>query len=159
MNSKEVRSAMDMIRDASKGDLIVVSLFLLPILLGSWSIFLNSIGYIDQHVDWKFGVLIVIAIVYVGGVIWWKWSDSKDDKLRRARLHVKNRLEHRGGNRASYMAIREEVNEGYTNEFLEELIDRYPETFYTVQIKRSGGQRLPGITLVKDELDDTQSTT
>jgi hypothetical protein len=158
MKLKEVRSAIDMIRDASAADLIIVSVFLLPILLGSWSIFLNSLSYFDQRNDWKFVVMVVIAIIYVLGLISMKWWDPPDEKLKRARLHVKNRLEQRKGNRASYRAIREELNEGYTDDFLKKLIDRNPETFRTVQVKR-GGQNLPGITLVEDELADTQSIT
>jgi hypothetical protein len=55
------------------------------------------------------------------------------------------------------MAIREEVNEEYTDVFLKELIDKNPTTFRTVQVKRSG-QNMDGITLVKDELEDTQPT-
>ena len=157
MKIKEVRSAIDVIRDASEADLIIVSLFLLPILLGSWSIFLNSIGYLDQHDGWKFIVLIVISSIYVLGLIIMKWWDPPNEKLKRARLHVKNRLEQRKGHRASYIAIREEVNEEYTDDFLKKLIDNNPATFRTVQVKRSG-QNMPGITLVEDELEDTQPT-
>ena len=151
MKIKEVRSAIDIIRDASKADLIIVSLFLLPILLGAWSIFLNSIGYFDQHDGWKITVLIVILGIYVIGLISTKWWDPPDEKLKRARLHVQNRLEQRKGNRASFIAIREEVNEKYTDDFLIQLIDKNPATFRTVQVKRRG-QRMPGITLVEEEL-------
>lgn len=157
MKIKEVRSAIDIIRDASKADLIIVSLFLLPILLGIWSIFLNSISYLDQHDGWKSTVLIVISGIYVLGLISMKWWDPSDEKLKRARLHVKNRLEQRKRNRASFLAIREEVNEEYTDDFLKQLIDKNPSIFRTVQVKRSG-QKMPGITLVEDELEDTQQT-
>ena len=111
MKIKEVRSAIDIIQDASKADLIVVSLFLLPILLGILSIFLNNIRYLDQHDGWKFTILFIISGIYVLGLIIMKCWDPHEEKLKRARLHVKNRLEQRKGNRASFMAIREEVNE------------------------------------------------
>ena len=157
MKINDVRSAVDIIRDASKADLIIVSLFLLPILLGIWSIFLNRISYLDQHDSWKFAVLIAISSIYVLGLIIMKWCDPDDEKLKRARLHIKNRLEQRRGKRASFMAIREEVNEEYTDDFLKKLIDKNPATFRTVQVKRSG-QKLPGITLVEEELEDIQPT-
>jgi hypothetical protein len=80
-----------------------------------------------------------------------------DEKLKRARLHVKNRLEQRKGKRASFMAIREEVDEGYTDEFLKELIDKNPTTFRTVKVKR-GELYLPGITLVSEYLHDLNET-
>ena len=158
MKIKEVRDVIDIIRESSIADLIIVSLFLLPILLGIWSIFLNSISYLEQHDFWRLIVLIVIFIIYVPGTILMKCWDPPDEKLKRARLHVKNRLEQRGGNRASFVAIREEVNEEYTDDFLEKLIDKNPTTFRTVQVKRIG-QYMPGITLVEDELEYIQTNT
>ena len=157
MKIKDVRSAIDIIRDASKADLVIVSLFLLPILLGTWSIFLNSISFLDQHDGWKSTVLIVISVIYVIGLISMKWWDPPDEQLKRARLHVKNRLEKRGGRRASFMAIREEVNEEYTDNLLKQLIEKNPETFCTVKVKREGKYE-SGITLVKNELENTQPT-
>ena len=157
MKIKGVRSAIDIIRDASKADLIIVSLFLLPILLGIWSIFLDSISFFDQHDGWKFTVIIIIAGIYVIGLISMKWWDPFDEKLKRARLHVQNRLEQRKGNRASFIAIREEVNEKYTDDFLKQLIDKNPAIFGTVQVKRSG-QWMPGIKLVEEELDALNDT-
>jgi hypothetical protein len=63
MNIKEVRSMVDMIRDAGINELLIVSLFLLPILLGAWSLFLNSLGFFDQYDGWKF-VVICLLLVY-----------------------------------------------------------------------------------------------
>jgi hypothetical protein len=154
---KDVRSIVDMIRDTSSADLIILSLFLLPILLGSWSFFLlNNIGYFEEHNALKLLVVILISMVYVIGLFAMKCWDSHDEKLKRGRSHVKHRLEQRKGNRASFVAIREEVNKDYTDDFLRELIDKNPRTFRTVQVKRSD-ERLPGITLVQDESEDVQS--
>lgn len=156
MKINDIHSAIDIIRDASKADLIIVSLFLLPTLLGIWAIFLNNISCLEQHDGWRFAVLIVICGIYVFGLIIMKWCDPIDEKLKRAKLHVKHRLEQRKGHRASFVAIREEVNEKYDDDFLQRLIEKNPTTFRTVQVKR-GGQYMDGITLVKDELEDTQS--
>ena len=79
-----------------------------------------------------------------------------DEKLRRARYHVENRLKQRKGNRASFDAIRAEVNKTYTDDFLIELIDKNPEVFRTVTIKKG---RKPGITLVGKETENKQNTT
>ena len=151
MKIKDVRSVIDIIRDSSISDLIIVSLFLLPILLGSWSIILISNSYLEKYDFWILIVLIVISIIYIFGIIIMKCWDPPDEKIKRARLHVKNRLEQRRGNRASFMAIREEVNDEYTDDFLKKLIDKNPTTFRTVQVKRNK-QYMPGITLVEDEL-------
>ena len=142
-----------MIRDASSKELIIISLFLLPILLGAWSIFLNSLAYLDQHEGWKFLLICFLLSLYIGGLIYMKKADTKEDKLKRARYHVETRLKKRGGHRASFDAIREEVNESYSDDFLKELIDVNPEIFGTCTIKKG---KKPGITLVEVESEDTK---
>ena len=153
MNIKEVRSMVDMIRDADKKELIIVSLFLIPLLLGAWSVFLNSLGFLDQHDGWKCMIICILLILYVGGIIYMKKADTEEDKLKRARYHVETRLKKRGGHRASFDAIRNEVNEIYSDDFLKKLIDLNPEIFGTCTIKKG---KKPGITLVTVESEDTQ---
>jgi len=151
MKIKEVRSIVDMIRDANKKELIIVSLFLLPIMLGAWSFFLNSIGFLEQHNGFKLVIICVLLILYISGLIYMKRQDTRNEKLRRARYHVENRLKKRGGHRASFEAIRNEVNETYDDDFLKELIEKNPEIFGTVTIKKGNK---PGITLVETETED-----
>ena len=82
-----------------------------------------------------------------------KRADTQEEKLKRARYHVETRLKKRGGHRASFDAIRNEVNETYSHEFLKKLIDMNPEIFGTCIIKKGNK---PGITLVPEELENTQ---
>ncbi|OHB58447.1 MAG: hypothetical protein A2173_08930 [Planctomycetes bacterium RBG_13_44_8b] len=153
MNIKEVRSMVDMIRDADSKELIIVSLFLLPLLLGAWLGFLNSLDFLDQHDGLKFMIVFILLILYVGGLIYMKIADTQKDKLKRARYHVETRLKKRGGHRASFDAIRNEVNETYSDDFLKKLIELNPEIFGTCTIKKG---KKPGITLVTVESEDTQ---
>gem|GEM_PF-3826400 len=153
MNSKEVKSIVDIIRDAETKELGIVSLFLLPILLGAWSFFLNSLTFLDPYEGWKFLLLCFLLFIYIGGLVYMKLTDTMKDKLKRARLHVETRLKKRGGNRASFDAIRSEVDENYSDEFLKKLIDINPEVFGRCQVKRSDGNR-PGITLVSVEFEE-----
>lgn len=153
MNSKEVKSIVGIIRDAETKELGVVSLFLLPILLGAWSVFLNSLNFLDQYEGWKFLLLCLLLFMYIGGLAYMKLTDTTKDRLKRARLHVETRLKKRVGNRASFDAIRNEVDESYSDEFLKELIDINPEVFGRCQVKRSDGSR-PGITLVSVEFEE-----
>jgi len=153
MNVKEVRSIVDMIRDARSKELIIISLFLLPILLGAWSIFLNSLDFLKQYGGLKCIIILILFILYVGGLIYMKKADTEEDKLKRARYHVETRLKKRGGNRASFDAIRDEVNEKYTDQFLNKLIDKNPEIFGKCKIKKGNKE---GITLVTIESENTQ---
>ena len=70
MNTKEVRSMVDMIRDAGNEELVIVSLFLLPLLLGAWSVFLNSLGFLDHRDGWKFLIICFLSALYIGGLIY-----------------------------------------------------------------------------------------
>ena len=153
MNIKEVRSMVDMIRDADNKELVIVSLFLLPLLLGAWSIFLNNLNFLDQHDGWKMLIICLLLVLYVGGLIYMKRKDTQKEKLKRARYHVETRLKKRGGHRASFEAIRNEVNETYSDDFLNKLIELNPEIFGKCTIKKGHKQ---AITLVEVESEDTQ---
>jgi hypothetical protein len=151
MNTKGVRSAIDIIRDASKKDLIIVSLFLLPILLGSWSYLLNSLDFLNQHDVCKLALIGFILAVYVVGLVVMKRWDPEEEKLKRARYHIENILKKRV--RASFEYLGKEVPT-YTPDFLKKLILKYPTVFRDCPIKRHG----PGITLVKEESIDHHQT-
>jgi len=155
MNIKEVRAIVDMIRDANKKELIIISLPLLPLLLGGWSVFLNSLHFLDQHDGLKFIIICFLLVIYVGGIIYMKRADTKKERLKRARYHIETRLRKRGGHRASFEAIRNEVNETYSDEDINELIESNPDIFGKCTIKKGNK---PGITLVEMDPEDTQQS-
>ena len=153
MNNKEVRSMIDMIRDADNKELVIVSLILLPIPLGAWSVFLNGLDFLDQHPIWKLMIIGILPVWYIVGLICIKKRDTQKEKLKRARYHVETRLRKRRGHRASFEAIRNEVNEDYSNDFLKKLIEENPEIFGTCRIKKG---HKSGITLVEVESEKSQ---
>ena len=150
MKTIEVKSIIDIIRDSETKELVIVSLLVLPILLGAWSVFLNSIEFLDGYEKWKFLAVCVLLIVYIGGLFYMKLTDTSKDKLKRARIHVETRLKKRGGHRASFDAIRDEVNENYSNKFLEKMIEMNPEIFDRCKVEGMDEYK-PGITLVDIE--------
>ena len=149
MNTKGVRSAIDIIRNASKADLIIVSLFLLPILLGSWSYLLNNLDFLNQHAGYKIAIICIVLAVYVVGLIVMKYWDPPEEKLKRARYHIENILKRRVRASFEYLGNQEPT---YTPEFLKKLLQKYPAVFWPVRIKNHG----PGIKLAKEEANDDQ---
>lgn len=149
MDIKEIRSAIDVIRDASKTDLIIVSLFLAPILLGSWSLLLNNLDFLDTYSVLKLVLVCIILVLYVVGLIVMKCWDPPDEKLKRARYHIENILKKR--KRASFEYLKNEEST-YTPEFIKELMSKYPRVFRPVPIKGHGD----GVTLVEEQSDDDQ---
>ena len=69
---------------------------------------------------------------------------SPEDKLWLARYRVANRLKERPGRSASFNAIRNEVNPRYADNFLRELIRKYPQTFRPFRSKYGPGIKLVG---------------
>ena len=143
-----------MIRDADNKELVIVSLVTLPLLLGAWSVFLSNLHFLDQHDGLKTIIIGILFVLYVGGLIYMKKKDPQKEKLKRARYHVETRLRKRRGHRASFEAIRNEVNEAYSDKDLNELIELNPEIFGKCTIKKGSK---PGVTLVKVESEDTQT--
>ena len=84
-----------------------------------------------------------------------KKGDTEKERLKRARYHVETRLKKRPGHRASFEAIRNDVDKTYSDDFLKKLIEANPEIFGTCTIKKG---RKPGVTLVEVELEDAQPT-
>ena len=65
MDNKGIHSVIDMIREASKKDLILVSLILLPIILGEWANFLNVFDLFKQNSCYKLAAIVVVFVFYV----------------------------------------------------------------------------------------------
>lgn len=150
MDIKDIRSSIDLIREASKADLIIVSLLLLPLVLGAWSFLLNNVAFLDQHREWKAAFIAAVFVAYVVGLVVMKSWDPLEERLRRARRHVQNRLRQRPQHRASFDAIRGEVNPSYSDEFLRTLVERNPDSFRLCELKLSTGTK-PGIALEIEE--------
>ncbi len=150
MEMKDVRSSVDLVREASKADLIIVSLFLLPLLLGAWSLLFNNLALLDQHREWKDPLTGTVLLAYVVGVVVMKWWDPPEEKLKRARRHVQNRLRQRAGHRASFDAIRSEVNSSYSDQFLRTLVEKNPESFRLCTVRVTSGEK-PGVALEVEE--------
>ena len=152
-----IKSIIEAIRGKSKTEIAIASLFLIPILLGVWLFILNKISALDQH-DWlKARILIAVAVIYLLLMVIIMFMYSKDERLKRAKKQVLDYLKHRG--HASFMAIREDVNNKYDDDFLRELVYKYPETFRILPIKRpSLGKTVNGITLVEDSETSKGST-
>ena len=69
MDIKEIRSIVDLIREVRKPDLIIVSLFLLPILLLPWSLLLNTLDSLNKEAPFKLACVMILAVVYVMALI------------------------------------------------------------------------------------------
>jgi len=105
------------------------------------------------------------VVLILSGLAWIFWFNrptiqqqaTDEDKRRRAMLHIETRLKKRPGHRASYDAIRKEVNSEYDDNFIGELIDLNPEIFGRCEIRLKDGSHKQGITLVTQPIVQQQA--
>ncbi|MCL4559868.1 MAG: hypothetical protein M1281_04530 [Chloroflexi bacterium] len=152
MDLKDARTVRDLIHEIYVIDLIIISLILVPILFAPWLITLNSLAVENSL---KTTAFIVFILFYIIGILIMKLVDPPEEKQRRAVRHIIVRLNKMDGNRASFNRIRSTVNKEYDDAFLRKLIDINPGVLGTVSI-RSAGSHVEGITLVKEDLGDSE---
>jgi len=131
---------------------IMAALMTVSLTLFSW--------FKDYRVELKIKSLMIILpialAILVSFITIYATQISRMLERQRARYLIEKRLKKRKGKRASFEAIRAEVNKTYTDDFLRKLIDNNPEIFRTVTMKKG---HKPGITLIGEESEDTQQTT
>ncbi len=150
---KDIPSIIDMIRSARSSDLLVMSLFLLPPLLGLWAVVVSLIPLVNQSPGWEFGIIVAVFAIYLIGTVCIKLSDTKKKRLNRARNRIARWLLNRRTPWGSFDAVRSQVEPDYTDQFLTELINTHRETFHHTT-GCSEDQRKIGIALNAEELDD-----
>ncbi len=137
MKLKEVRSAADMILNASNTEVAIVSLLVYVSVLGGVSILIKSSVFLLVFT----AIYIVAIIVLIFGRI-----HEKKFSLARDRILIFLRTKFI---RVGYERLRRHFNDpSYTDTFIKKLLKKYPKELKSCIMK--GGA--PGITLAPDEL-------
>lgn len=151
MKSKAVHFLVNMILKATNKEILLVSLIVFIPLLTFFTTLLDRFHSLDQHSDWKLIIICVFSALYVLAIIILICGRIREKKFSTARdlvqIYLKEKLK-----RMSFDRVREKIDEYYTDCFLEKLIKKYPKVFRRCQIKPN---RKPGITLTRDESQDT----
>jgi len=135
MKTDEARSLIAIMREASTSDLILVSVVILPILLGAWAVVLETI--FPEYPTVKSGGIIVAALVYLAGVIVMKLGEKHDDGLLKARGYLRSRLLQRKNRTASFESVVTNSHGLLTDELIERMIKEFPEVFVSCTVKPS----------------------
>lgn len=143
----EASQIFSLVENSSFYELVLITLILLPLYLGSWIYILNQ-----YNIKGKKRPLILssLMIVYVAGVFLYKvgYEDRLKDtevqlesKYNFAKSKIINFLNYtEPGIKDSIWEIvgfnetKRKIDSRYTDEFLESLIDRYPEVFQRIQL-------------------------
>ena len=150
MKTSEAKSILEIVRNASAGDIAVVSFIFLPILLAAWSVLLSSIGAVPASLTCRAWLVVALVAIYIIAVVVMKLTESAHSRRVRAAIHIRNRLQRRPGKNqglASFDYIRSHVNAAYTDEFLSKLVEDCPHEFMRIKCT----QDRPGLKLIDDD--------
>lgn len=144
----DTKSIINLIREASPLDLFLISFFLLPFVFDAWLGILQDLG-LESNIQ-----LVALGIVLAGyliGVIAMARNTSRAKKCEIARDAILNYLQAKTFTMVSFERIRQNINDGYSNAFLESVIAAYPNELRKARLK--GGK--PGMArLEEDDVED-----
>lgn len=114
---------LKLIAASSIYDLIIISLLILPILLGAWSSVIDTFLVIKPK--YKKLTLILLLLIYVFGVLLSKYHGNKMQIANRQLAQVISYIcdKENGASAASYEQVRNNLGEQFTNDLLDALIE------------------------------------
>ncbi|MFD2567020.1 hypothetical protein [Pseudotenacibaculum haliotis] len=137
MKINEAKSVIDIVRESSFGELFFTSLIILPIYLGSWIVVLKQIN----KTLWEKSslVLILLVLAYILTLVIMKFYQSKDQKIEKASIKIRQYILSRNWTRMSYERIKKNIDHSFTPELIDNILNKYPEDFRIGTIK--GGKK------------------
>ena len=127
--------------------LILGSLIIIPIIIGSWIIVLNQLGAgNDKKLKKIFG--IIFLSIYIIGLIILKIGNAKEVRFKEASGEITGELNTRGWTVIGFQRLRENLdNPEYTNEFLKKLIKKSSGRFHKTELLDDGSHDTIGIAI------------
>ena len=136
MNSKEARSIVQLVRDASVGEIAFVSFLILPLLLGAWSALLNTT--ISPSATASGFILIGVAMAYVAAVGVMKFTQSKDYEVQRRRDELMQFLARTKTRMRKFATVRKRLGNWYSDDRITLLIKEFPNQLWEANFEDGG---------------------
>ena len=151
MNSKEALSIVQLVKEASVLEIAFVSLVILPIVLGSWSVLLESA--FTPTPQTKHVILLIIAVLYVATIVVMKFAQSKTYEIHKRRDELLQYLRQTRTKTCKFASVRMNLGEWYSDERIHHLISEFPNQFRKARFQ-DGGVGLVQDTEEKDKQDN-----
>ena len=125
--------------------LIIGSLIILPILIGSWILVLNQLGSgINQRGKKNFA--LVFLLIYTTGIIVSKNGNAKEAIIKEAISDIKSELKNKGWTMIGFQRVRNNLSRpDYTDIFLKKVISASNGLFHTTKLIDEGSHDTIGI--------------
>lgn len=126
---------LNLVRRASLFDIFIISFFLLPFIAEQWLAVLGDLG-------WSKGDgLVVMLLAYAGGVVLMLVGSRRTARRETARDEILAYLTSKDFRMMSHERIRERINSGYDDGFLDSLAMHFPDALRKARLR--GGK--PGL--------------
>ena len=139
---KEASDILSAMKKATIFDIFLISFFALPFIFNTWVDVFTKVGLPQKGINRSLVALFIMYIIflfimYVGG------RSEKQKAL--AKDQIMAYLQAKGFVMISYQRVRLKINQSYTDQFLEQVIDHYPKDFRRAKLKgERAGIRSPG---------------
>jgi len=144
MGQQESEYILDLIAKSSIYDLVIVSLLILPMLLGAWSSVLDT--FLINRTNHKKILLIILLVVYTFGIASSKYHGNKKQIIQIQMDQLTGYLcSLPGGSSKSNKTIEKHL-QGFTDDVINNLVAAYPKLVSRQKFK--GGEQGVAVTCV-----------
>ena len=142
------RTILKTLKEASPFDIFLISFLLLPFVVDSWLDVIEKLGFGDTARYWGVGLII---LAYIVGIILMLQGSSRARNREIARDQIVQYLTAKDFEMMSFERVRKNINRAYTDEFLESLVEHFPNDLRKAKLK--GGK--PGIArIIESDVDE-----
>lgn len=113
-----------LLKRLSPFDAFLLSFFALPFIVQAWLDALQKMEFSQCARNWSIGAVVVLYVIGAGAVV---VSNNRSKRSEVAKDQVLAYLQSKSLTFASFDRIRERVNAGYSDEFLERLPHLFPQ--------------------------------
>lgn len=129
MKINQLKSIHSWIRSSNTSEILFVTALILPLYL-----LLYNTMIIQINKEWQTWTLIVAILLYVGGVLWMKNSQSKEEKNLKDLQVIKNNILDKGYKFMSFEKILE-IDKHFTADKVKELMFIFPNELRLAKLK------------------------
>lgn len=129
MKINQLRTIHAWIRGTNTSEILFVSALILPVYLLLYDYAINQI-----NMEWKTWGMIIAIVLYVGGIIWMKNSQSRNEKNYKDLLVIKNYILDKGFRFMSFGKLLE-LDKKFTEKRIKDLIYLYPDELRLAKLK------------------------
>jgi len=144
------KTILKTLKEASPFDLFLISFIALPFVFEAW---LRILEKLELGLCAKYWSLVIVLLAYIVGVVAMLVGSNREKRREVAKDQIINYLTSNSYNMMTLDTIRENINRGYKNEFLNSLPVHFPNELRRAKLK---GNK-PGLAIIIEENTENEA--